>query len=121
MSMIQALPVESFEERIFSRDSRWAFVLSVAPSVQRRTTFYAANFVAASVPAPNARAGHVIAGVGTYHQRSAAKGSNNPGLNIGAGISPTFGSFGAFTETRMNYIADGARIRTFPIMFGLEF
>ena len=93
----------------------------IATSVQRRVTFFAANFVAASVTAPNAPAGYVIAGVGTYHQRSAAKGSDNPGLNIGAGISFTFGAFGAFTEARAHYIADGAKTKIFPITFGLVF
>jgi len=93
----------------------------VASSLERRVTFFAANFVATSVTAPNAPAGYVIAGIGAYHQRTAGKGRDDAGLNIGAGISFSFGAFGAFTEARLHYIADGSKTKLFPITFGLVF
>jgi len=92
----------------------------IATPVQRRISFAAANFVAASVAA-GAPAGYVIAGIGAYHQRAAGKGSDHAGLNVGAGITFTFGAFGAFTEARLHYLADGSKTKLFPITFGLVF
>ena len=93
----------------------------VATTVERRISFAAANLVMTSVAVPSAPAGYVIAGVGAYHQRAAGMGSDHGGLNVGAGITFTFGAFGAFTEARLHYIADGSKTKLFPITFGLVF
>jgi hypothetical protein len=93
----------------------------VVTSVARRITFAAANFVATAVTEPNAPAGYMIAGVGAYHQRAAGKGSDSPGVNVGAGISFAFGAFGAFTEARLHYIGGNTKTKLFPITFGLVF
>ena len=93
----------------------------VATPVQRRITYATANVVVASPSEPNAPAGYIIAGIGAYHQRAVGKGRDDAGLNVGAGITFTFGAFGAFTEARLHYINGSTKTKLFPITFGLVF
>ena len=93
----------------------------VPASTARRITSVTANLVLASLTAPKVPAGYVIAGVGAYHQRVAGQGTDNVGFNVGAGVSFTFGAFGAFTEARLHYLIADARTKLFPITIGLVF
>jgi hypothetical protein len=93
----------------------------VPAGVTRRLTYATANVLLSPVNALAAPSGYVIAGIGAYHQRVAGVGTDNTGLNIGAGVAFSFGRYGAFTEARLHYLISDAKTKLFPITFGLVF
>lgn len=82
-----------------------------------------ANLVVSGTGGPGP-SGYVIAGVGSYHHSgSEAPGAprNDFGGSVGAGIHFPLGFLGAFVESRLHYVADGAKTKLFPIAFGFTF
>jgi hypothetical protein len=92
-----------------------------APATGRRQVLSATANVIISGAEATAPLGYVILGFGTYQSAGGLVRTNNPGINVGAGIRFSMGFFGTFAEARLHFVDDAKKTKYFPMTFGLTF